>query len=89
MRGSGLAPTAKKGQNPMLTTDRTLRPIAPGPRLLTAWRQVETLSGRPSVQKRFGGWSSGKSRFFREVHTGGSHAIGTTLEDASVHTNSL
>ena len=61
MRGGDFATTAKKGPNPMLKTDQTPRPIALG-HLLTAWRQVETVLGRPSVPKRFGGWSSGKSR---------------------------
>jgi hypothetical protein len=46
----------------MLETDQTPRPIAPGPPLLTAWRQVETLFARPLAAKRFGGWSSGKSQ---------------------------
>jgi len=46
----------------MLETDQTPRPIAPGPPLLTAWRQVETFLARPLAAKRFGGSSSGKSQ---------------------------
>ena len=62
MRGSGFATTATKGWNCKLKTGRTPSSIAPGPPLLMAWRQVETLVGRPSAPNRFGGWSSEKSQ---------------------------
>jgi hypothetical protein len=41
-RGSGFAPAAKKGWNPMLKTDQTPSPSTPA-RLLTGRRQVDTL----------------------------------------------
>ena len=69
MRGSGFAMAATNGWNPMLKTEQTPRPRTPTPQLLTDPRQVDTLLRRPSAPKRFGGCSSGKSRFFKSTLT--------------------